>query len=264
MKTLLTIIKIAGIAYICCCAALYFLQEKMIFQPEKLPADYPFQFTQPFEELHFTSTGNTVLTGVLFKAEQPKGVIFYLHGNAGSLRSWGEIAKTYTDLHYDLFMLDYRGYGKSGGSITNEKQAHEDVQLAYDSLCRRYNEKDIIVLGYSIGSGMASRLAAFNHPRLLILQAPYYNLPDLVSHIFPVIPVFLLKYKFATSTYIRDCRMPVCIFHGDKDEVIYYGSSVKLKALLKPGDKLITLKNQGHNGMSENRDYCTALQEILH
>jgi len=263
MKTVILILKLTAIVYIIICIALYFVQEKLIFFPQKLPGNYTFQFDQHFEELHFTTGDKTVLHGILFKAASSKGLIFYLHGNAGSLQSWGEIAKTYTDLRYDLFMLDYRGYGKSGGRISNEKQLYNDIQLVYDSLKQKYDEKKIIVLGYSIGTGPATELASANHPALLILQAPYFNLTDMMKHSFPVIPAFILKYRFETNIFLKACSMPVIIFHGNKDEVIYYGSSLKLKELFKPADTLVTLNGQGHNGISDNPEYLTGLQKIL-
>ena len=262
-KAFMAILKIVAIVYICLCVLLYFIQEKLIFYPEKLATDHKFEFTQPFEELYFKTTDNKSLNGILFKADSSKGLIFYLHGNAGSLRSWGEIAKTYTDMHYDIFMLDYRGYGKSEGSITGEKQMYDDVQVVYDHLKTKYNEANIIILGYSIGSGPATKLASGSHAKLLILQAPYYNLTDMMKHIYPILPAFLLKYKFETNKFIKDCKMPVIIFHGDKDGVIYYGSSQKLKSLFKSSDTLITLTGQGHNGMSYNSTYLSELQKIL-
>ncbi len=103
MKIALNIIKIAAIVYFFLCILLYFIQERLIFFPDKIAADYTFQFSQNFEELYFKTTDNKKLSGVLFKAGNSKGLIFYLHGNAGSLQSWGQIAKAYTDLHYDLF-----------------------------------------------------------------------------------------------------------------------------------------------------------------
>src|SRR5450432_4943736 len=162
MKAVLNIIKVVAVIYILVCILLYFIQERLIFYPQKLPANYKFEFDQHFEELHFKTTDNVLLHGLLFKADSSKGLIFYLHGNAGSLASWGEIAKTYTDLHYDLFMLDYRGYGKSGGAINSEGQLHKDMQVVYDSLKTMYNESKIIILGYSIGTGPAAKLASVN------------------------------------------------------------------------------------------------------
>jgi uncharacterized protein len=238
-------------------------QEKLIFFPEKLAKDYKFSFDQKFEELNVNTKDQKLLSGILFTADSSKGLIFYLHGNAGSLNSWGNAAKTYTDLGYDVFMLDYRGYGKSEGSISSQEQLFQDVQIAYNKLKKRYSEDKIIVLGYSLGTGLAAKLASTNKPKLLILQAPYYSLTDMMKHNYPIIPTFILKYKFQTNDYIKDCKMPIIIFHGNEDDVIYYGSSIKLKGLLKKTDTLITLNGQGHDGITDNPEYRTEIQKIL-
>ncbi|KOY84809.1 hydrolase [bacterium 336/3] len=249
--------------YIPLCGLLYFFQEKLIFFPQKLDKSYPFKFEQEFEELNIKVQDGKILNGLLFKANTSKGLIFYLHGNAGSLSSWGSVAKTYTDLNYDVFILDYRGYGKSEGKINSQKQLFQDNQIVYNELKKRYKEDEIIVLGYSIGTGLASKLASTNNPKLLILQAPYYSLTDMMQYNFPFVPTFILKYKFSTNEYLKNCKMPVVMFHGNKDEVIYYGSSLKLKNEFKQQDTLITLNGQGHNGMTDNEDYKTELKKIL-
>ncbi|RYD96857.1 MAG: alpha/beta fold hydrolase [Sphingobacteriales bacterium] len=247
---------IAGLSLI------YFFQERIIFQPQKLAKEYAFQFLQPFEELNIPVDEQTTLNGLLFKTGVPKGLIIYLHGNAGSLASWGKVASTYTDLNYDVFIYDYRGYGKSEGTIKSEAQLFTDNQKVYEYLAH-YNYKKTIIIGYSIGTGMAARLAATYPPDLLILQAPYYSLTDLVQHSFPVLPSFLLKYKFETYKLLNNCSFPVLLFHGDQDEVIYPHSSEKLLKVLKPADRLILLKGQGHNGITGNPDYIKTISKVL-
>jgi alpha-beta hydrolase superfamily lysophospholipase len=160
-------------------------------------------------------------------------------------------------------MLDYRGYGKSEGVINGQEQFYRDIQTAYDEMKKEYPEDRIIVLGYSIGTGPASKIASENAPRLLILQAPYYSLTDMMRHTYSIIPTFLLKYRFENNKHVKACKMPVVIFHGELDEVIYYGSSLKLKEEFKSVDTLITLKGQGHNGMTDNEQYRNGLKEIL-
>lgn len=256
-----------AVLYLCGTVAIllsliYFFQEKLIFHPQQLAKDYLFDFPQPFEELNIPVDEQTTLNGLLFKTEAPKGLIIYLHGNAGSLASCGKVAKAYTDLNYDVFIYDYRGYGKSEGIINSEKQLFADNQKVYDYL-KIYKYPQIIILGYSIGSGMAAQLAATNKPDLLILQAPYFSLTDLVQHSFPALPSFLLKYKFETHKILKDCSFPVVLFHGDQDEVIYYQSSEKLLKVLKSSDRLITLKGQRHNGMTDNPGYIKELSRIL-
>lgn len=263
MKTSIIILVIVAVIYVLICILLYFYQENLIFFPQKLSENHQFQFNQKFEEILIETDDNIKLSGVLFKADPSKGLIFYLHGNAGSIDSWGNIAQTYTDMNYDLFMLDYRGYGKSEGEIKSETQFYSDVQKSYDKLKLSYNEKDIIVLGYSIGTASAARLASTNNPRMLILQAPFYSLTDMMRHNYPIIPNAILKYKFETGKFIQNTTVPITIFHGKRDEVIYYGSSLKLKKYLKANDKLITLQKQGHNSMSDNPQYQIELKKLL-
>jgi alpha-beta hydrolase superfamily lysophospholipase len=263
MNMLLKIFLILLACYTLVCVLLFFFQEKLIFFPEKLDKNYKFSFNQIFEEINIKTKDQKLLNGLLFKSDSSKGLIFYLHGNAGSLKSWGEVAKTYTDLNYDVFVIDYRGFGKSEGSITSQGQLFQDLQIAYDEMKSRYSEGKIVVLGYSVGTGLAAKIASTNKPKLLILQAPYYSMTDMMKHTYPIIPTFILKYKLETSEYIKDCKAPIVIFHGNQDEVIYYNSSTKLKEILKNIDTLITLDQQGHNEMTDNPEYQTEIRKIL-
>jgi pimeloyl-ACP methyl ester carboxylesterase len=260
---LLRTLALVVIFYVLICVLLYFFQERLIFFPEKLSKDHRFRFPQPFSEVNIETGQGAMIHGLLFTASASKGLVFYLHGNAGSLDSWGAVAETYTRLGYDVFIPDYPGYGKSEGSIRSQRQLFEVIQEVYDEMKKRYSEDSIVVVGYSVGSGPASWLASVNHPKLLILQAPFYNMADLVRQVYPIVPSFLLKYTFRTNEYLKNCRMPVVLFHGDRDEVIYYGSSLKLQKELKSSDTLITLHGQGHNGMTDNPDYIRALERIL-
>ena len=262
-KILIRTLKILVVAYLLICIVLFFFQEKLIFLPGKLDKNFRFAFGQKFKEINIKTKDGKFLNGVLFTSDSSRGLIFYLHGNAGSLNTWGEVAKRYTELKHDVFMLDYRGYGKSEGSIRSQKQFHEDIQMAYDEMKKTYKETNITVLGYSIGTGPAAYLASTNHPTLLILQAPYYSLTDMMRHTYRVIPTFLLKYKFDTYQYIKECKMPIVIFHGNQDEVVYYKSSIRLKEFLKRTDTLITLNGQGHNGITNNPQYADAIGKIL-
>lgn len=257
-----TFFILAGL-YIFICVIAYLFQEKLIFFPEKLTDNHSFNFSQPFKEIFITGQDGKRLHGLLFKTNNAKGLIFYLHGNAGSLDGWGGVAETYTRIQYDVFLLDYRGYGKSEGHIESEEQLFMDVQAAYDQMLQVYSEDRITVIGYSIGSGVAAQVAAANSPRLVILQAPYYSLTDVMQHTVPFLPTFLLKYKLETNQFVKACRMPIVLFHGDQDEVIPYSQSLKLKPLLKESDTLITLNGVGHNGMTHDDGYVSAIERVL-
>lgn len=236
---------------------------RQIFPASAFSKNYIYHFKGRYEEITIPVKDYTHLHAILFHADKPKGVIFYLHGNTGALDKWGKMASAYTVLGYDIFMLDYRGYGKSEGNIKNEKQLYSDIQTVYDSVKSIYPETNIIILGYSIGTGLATELAAANHPRKLILQAPYYSLPDAVHFLFPSADTTNLPFQFNTYRYLPAVACPVVIFHGNADKTFYYGSSLKLKQLFKPGDELITLHGAGHADMEKNPDYLKTIKHVL-
>jgi alpha-beta hydrolase superfamily lysophospholipase len=256
-------IGIVAVLYIAVCIFFYSKQDDILFVPTKLEADYKFTFPGNYTERKIKTADGIILSGLLFKSDSSKGLIFYLHGNGGCLNSWGDIANVYTGMGYDIFMLDYRGYGKSEGKITSEAQLYGDVQTAYNDLKTLYPENKIILLGYSIGTGPAAMLAAHNKPKMLILQAPYYSMTDMLRKTYPFLPTFMLKYPLRTYEFVKATTAPMIIFHGDADEVLYYGSSLKLKAYFKTGDTLITLPGQGHSGITRNPEYLADLKKIL-
>lgn len=176
----------------------------------------------------------------------------------------GNDAKYYTDLGYDIFMLNYRGYGKSEGKISSEDQFNLDIQTVYDYFKKKYAEKQIVIFGYSIGSGPAAALASNNSPKMLILQAPYYSMTELVQTAVPFLPIsLLLNYKFPTYESIRNVKSPVVIFHGKADRNIDPEVSVRLKKSLKPDDEVILLEEQGHHEFVKNEVYLSELRRVL-
>ena len=267
MRTILFTLKsltvFFGIIYLLYASYIYFNQEQMIFVASKLPPAYKFDFKQNFEELNIPSFDNKKLNGLLFKTPNPKGLIFYLHGNGSELNSWGNIASIYTNLDYDIFILDYRGYGKSEGEIENQEQFLKDVSFAYNNLAAKYNNNQIVIIGYSIGTGAATYLASVHNPKMLILQAPYYNFLEFSSTRAPFLPDFLKKFTFETNKYIIKVKSPIYIFHGDEDHLIPNDNSVRLQKLMKPTDSLFILQHQGHAEINDNPDFQTKLATIL-
>lgn len=267
IKTLkfLTIILLAFfvVIYLVVVSYVYFNQVGMVFQSASLPKEYKFDYQSKFEELNIKSFDGANLNGLLFKADKSKGLVFYLHGNAGTLEAWGKIAKTYTNLGYDIFILDYRSFGKSEGEIENEKQLNKDIAVVYKTLNKRYPENKIIIDGYSIGSGLAAILASENKPKALILQSPYYSFTELSTGRVPFFPDFMKKFQLETYEYLSKIKAPIYIFHGKDDQLIPYENSVRLSKIIKPNGHFYLLNDQGHIGMNENNDFQNQLKTIL-
>ena len=199
-----------------------------------------------------------------FKVKDAKGVVFYVHGNAGSLQDWGHLHELYKSLGYDLFMFDYRGFGKSNGSILNEAQFFEDVQKMYDYVKSMYDEAQIIVQSFSIGSAAAAKIVSENQPRKFILKAPYFSLEKLVRARYFMLPKMLLKYPFYTFNYLEKISqpIPIVVFHGKDDELISFDHSKQLNDRL-PGLELFLIPNCVHNDIPYTPLYRTKMAELL-
>lgn len=242
---------------------MYFFQEKFIFPGTKLSKNYNFDFNYDFEEHFFAMPDGKKINALLFKSHESKGLVFYLHGNADALHYWGDIAPIYTQHNYDILIIDYRGYGKSEGKIESEEQIYNDIQNIYSKMCERYNEENIVVVGYSIGSGIAAHISAKNEPARLILLSPYFNIETLAKKHYPFFPSFLIRYKFPTNEKLPQINCPIILFHGKNDTLIPVGHLKKLKKHCKPKDELIILENQTHGGMNDNPVFQDKLKSIL-
>ncbi|MGJ1227460.1 alpha/beta hydrolase [Sphingobacterium siyangense] len=236
--------------------------EEQLFPGKKLQ-DSTFSFQGKFEEQFITTADNVKLHGILFKADKSKGLIFYLHGSNGAVDTWGKIANIYTDNGYDLFMLDYRGYGKSEGKVTNEELLYRDLQTVYDKLTQQYPEDHIIIIGQSMGTALASTIASHNSPKMLILQAPYYSFQDWTQHVAPELDTSGIPFYFDNAAALQKVKCRTIIFHGDQDNAVYFDSSIKLSNFFKKQDKLIRLAKEGHNDFSKNKDYLHAIAGLL-
>jgi uncharacterized protein len=244
------------------CAGVYFFQEKLLFFPQRLPADYRYHFDSPFEEINIKSASGNYLNALYFPADSVQGLVIYFHGNAGSLDSWGTVSADFLRNNYSFLIADYPGYGKSTGKIS-EENLYKDAQAVYDFGKMKFDEEKIIVYGRSIGTGVAARLASENNPQKLLLEAPYFSMADLSSKLYPFLPSFLLRYPLRTDLYVTKVNCDVVIFHGSEDEVIYTGSSFKLKSHFKSADKLFIIAGGHHNDLKHFQEYQRLLSQTL-
>ena len=139
LLSLLTIIFsiFFGVAYI------YFQQEKMLFQKVTLPEDHIFAYEEPFKEFFLDTDTNARVNALYFYVEEPKGVILYFHGRGGNLsHNIGKFSHEFTDRGYDLFIMDYRGFGKSRGKLSEKTICH-DADYCYDYLLKFFPEDQI-------------------------------------------------------------------------------------------------------------------------
>lgn len=259
------LIKIIVVTYCSAGVALYYLQEKLIFRPTPLPPDYQFKFAIPFKEVNIPLTKKDNLSLVRFFPQDsiPKGVVLYFHGNRDNINRYAKYVSNFTKHGYEVWIPDYPGYGKTTGELTEENlymQAKEVYKLANS----KFGNDSIIVYGKSLGSGIASYIASKNPCRRLILETPYYSIPDLFSSYAPFYPIGAMShFKLPTGEYLREINVPVTIFHGNADWVIPYRCAAKLKKFLKPGDEFITIDQGSHNDLNDFSLFHEKLDSVL-
>jgi len=261
---ILAVIIVAALVflYVAVCGYLYTIQERFIFVPEKLAPDFAFDLPSNCTELTLNTHGAR-LNALYFQAETPRGVVLYLHGNGGSLRTWGGVAEPFLKAQLDVYIFDYRGYGKSTGSITSEAQLLSDVSHAYAYVCGRYAESKILVYGCSLGTGLATYIASLHRPCQLILEMPYFSMVDLAQRRMPFFPMRFLKYTLRTDRWISKVRCPIYLFHGDRDELIPYTSSQRLLPLIRARHRLFTIPGAGHNDLRSFDEFRQGLDTVL-
>ncbi len=258
-------IPIVLIIYVGINIAVYFLQERFIFKPEKLPENFEFKYkNQVFEEYNIEVADGVNLNGIHFKVRRPKGIVLYLKGNSRSIKGWGKFAIDFTRLRFDVLMVDYRGFGKSTG-VRSETSIKKDLQHIYDELRSQVGENYIILYGRSLGSGFAAKLASMNNPRMLILESPYYSLGRIAKRFLPIMPMsILLRFPVRTYKWLPYVKCPIRIIHGTNDRLIPFKVSIKLSKINAERTRLYPVIGAGHNNLHTFPQYHSFLEEIVH
>jgi uncharacterized protein len=258
-------LNILLVIYLLVGVAAYFLQDRLLFHPEKIERATPFQFPYAFKELNvaFDNEYNMNIVQFMPADSSRKGVVLFFHGNRKNISWYAAYAPYFTKNGYEVWMIDYPGFGKSTGKLTEQKLYDYADQL-YVMAKSKYPADSIVIYGKSLGTGIAAWLASKKSCRELILETPYYSMTSLAVHYMPVYPVSkIIKYKLPTYTYLNTINAPVTIFHGTADKVIPYSNALKLKEVLKPTDHFITIANGEHNNLRNNAAFVKSLDSLL-
>jgi alpha-beta hydrolase superfamily lysophospholipase len=262
MAVLKIVLKILVVLFVAIQVGIYFFQEKLIFYPEKLPAEFVFKSEMPFSEMSIPS-GDAMLSVLRYRVKDPKGMIVYYHGNAGSLRTWTEVGDRLARLGYDVLIFDYRGFGKSVGRYQSEDDLLEDGRTILGLARKEYPDSKIVIFGRSLGTGIATRMASEFRPKLLILESPFLSALSRGQQSFPFVLPFLMKYPLRSDLYASKVTCPVFIAHGTEDEIIPYASGEALTHKFNPAPSFLTVKGGHHNDLWDYPDYRAFIEKAL-
>ena len=244
-----TLLAAAGV-YVALCALVFLFQRSLIYFPQ--PRSYGGAATRM--ELA-TPEAQLVLTA---KARPGAEAVVYFGGNAEDVSgSLPELAEAFPD--HALYLLHYRGYGGSSGK-PSEAALHADALAVFDRVHAEHAR--VTVVGRSLGTGVAVRLAALRPVARLVLVSPYDSIEALASKQFPFLPVrWLLRDKFESWRHAPQVRAPTTIVVAERDEIIPVASSQRLLARFAEGvARWQVIPRVGHNSISESPAYVPALR----
>lgn len=197
-------------------------------------------------------------------------ILLYLHGNRGSVEQCRWEIEPFLREGYSVWTMDYRGFGKSQG-VPTERRLLGDAKMVYEQILKS-DEIDII-WGRSFGSGLATYLATIKSPKRLVLETPYWSLPDAACHNYPFLLPLMFRYRLPTYEYMEYVQCPVHMIHGTDDKKIYFESSTSLDELcgkLGISGKLYEIPHGKHNlrpskdnPMPTDADFSSALISSL-
>jgi hypothetical protein len=229
-------VKLVILVYSVVGIIVFYVQDRFILHPVKLEAGNPYTFTQPFAELNLNYDSETNLNVVEFKATDRaadsvapgadslapgaaghgKGVVLFFHDGRGNIADYAGLSRAMTDQGYEVWMMDYPGFGKSTGPM--DEQRLYDLALIFYKLARsRWKPLQIVLYGQGFGTGIAAELASIRDCRRLILERPYYSMTSVFRRYLFLYPVGgrFLHYHLPVHEYLEKVTAPVTIIKDD-------------------------------------------------
>lgn len=259
------IIIIAG-AYIIFAGFLFVFQSHYVYYPERVLIADPGTIRLNFESIYFRTEDGVTLFGWFIPCENSRGVILFCHGNAGNISHRLESIQIFHRLGLDVFIFDYRGYGKSEGKPT-ELGTYKDAEAAWGYLVkeRKTNRSQIIVFGRSLGGAIASWLASNHKPGALILESTFTSLSDVAAKFYPYLPVrLLLRFKYHTAEYLGRVNCPVLVVHSRNDEIMPFNHGNQLFKTANEPKKFLEISGTHNEGfITSGKDYEEGLNGFI-
>ncbi len=257
-KTILLLLF--GLALLNSC--MYLQQPSMIFFPYAKLGQTPTEWGLAYEDVFLNTEDGVRLHGWYIPRHGSRQALLFFHGNAGNISHRGTSVEIFHRLGLNVFIFDYRGYGKSQGK-PDEKGLYKDARAAWRYLISEQNfgQKEIILFGRSLGGAVAAELATEIQPGGLILESTFSSARDMANAIFPVLSrLIVLRYDFNTVAHIRRVTSPVLVLHSPDDEIIPSRLGEKVFQAANEPKSFVKMRGGHNNGILMSQpDYERAL-----
>lgn len=247
-------LAVVGGLYLLVVGTMFFMQRELLYYPT--PAGgVPDPAGPSIQIVHIDTQDGERLNGWWLPPQDGKPTILFFGGNASALVEQAGRWRRIADQGVGFLAIGYRGYDGSTGNPT-EAGLGEDARAAYDWLTIRVSAEDVVIQGFSLGSGVAVRLASERRARALILEAPFTSTADVAARIYPWAPVrLLLLDQYRSRDRIDRIEMPLLILHGDADQVVPFSQGRALYDLAKAPKMLVRMEGSDHNTLVRDGGY---------
>ena len=250
MRVIINMLMAAAVAYGAVMLLVFLFQPRLIYFPqvEREHTTTPRAAGLDFEDVALHTADGIKLHGWWVPARDTRGTVLLMHGNAGNISHRLGYLTMFNRLGYSVLLFDYRGYGKSGGS-PGEEGTYLDAKAAWQHLteARNLKSQDIVIVGESLGGGVATWLALKYPPRALVLASTFTSVPDMGAQVYPWLPVRLLaRIVYDNIARIREIQVPVMIAHSRGDDIIPFAHGQALFAAAREPKQFLELAG-GHN-----------------
>lgn len=266
MQTLFWILIGVAAGYGIILLLMYFFQSKILFHPESEIVATPENIGLQYENVFFRSKDGIGLHGWFVPSDSSDVTVLYIHGNAGNISGRLDTIQLLHEIGVNVFIFDYRGYGKSGGRPT-EKGVYGDAEAAWNYLIneRKIPADHLVVMGRSLGGSIAAWLAARKNPIAAVIESTFISAAELGSDLYPWLPVgLLLEHEFNTFENLEKIEAPLFMAHSKDDQVVPYVHGESLFELVKEPKTFVELEGPHASGFLEVGDkYRKELETFL-
>ena len=248
------------------CLAVYLWQEKMIFQPTQVLGSTPKRLGLAYEDVTLSTKDGETIHGWYVAHQEATSTVLFFHGNGGNIADRPLTLTHLHDLGLNVFMIDYRGYGRSSGTPSGEGTII-DAQAAWAYLVdrREIKPEEITIYGRSLGGAIAIALAATINPRAVIVESTFTSIADLGAITYPYLPISLLvRYDYKSIATITQLATPILIAHSPSDELISFTHAQSLFDAANAQKRFYRLRGSHNESfVRAGPDYYAALGQFI-
>ncbi|HTL17360.1 MAG TPA: alpha/beta hydrolase [Patescibacteria group bacterium] len=247
---------------------LRWFEHHQVYHPSRVLDASGAELGRPFEDVYFPSTDGVQLNGWFFPANTNSSrnsiVVLLCHGNAGNISHRLEMTDALLSTGVNVFVFDYRGYGRSEGH-PSEEGTYRDAEGAYAWLHRKgFKGKDILLFGESLGGGVAAELASRLTNGGLILQSTFTCIADIGGDLFPWLPVrWLAHIKYDTLSKLPRVKAPVLVMHSRTDRLIRFKHSERNFAAANEPKLFCELAGDHNDPLTNREQFVADFQQFL-